>query len=430
MLNTRIPFPAFVFALILLNFATSCPAQVRISSPYTRYGLGEVQNNFMSRNMAMGGITYGVRDPRIINSGNPASYTSYDTNTFVCDVGLISNFNQVQTATTTQGYTNHTTLGYLVFGFPVTKWMGATVGLVPYSKTGYQIEAEDTLDVIGRVRQKYDGSGGLNRVFAGASFMVFKRLSVGFNASYLFGTISKNRAVYLPDMTYTYNFRVRNQMVIYDMAAEVGLQYVLPLGKDYSLTLGGKYSLPMGMRSKRDYFAERFTTSSTGEDIPKDTLEYSIDQKGITTMPMTAGGGLVLKKSDKWIFGADYTWENWANYKSYGVKDSIGNSWRISTGGQYTPKGSGVSGFFSRISYRLGFRYGKTNLRLWDNDVNELAVSVGFGIPVRRSRSSINLAFEYGKRGGTSNNLIQENFGKITIGIAIRENWFFRRKLE
>jgi hypothetical protein len=428
--NNKIPFTAFIFALFLLNAATISLAQVRISSPYTRYGLGEIQNNFLSRNMAMGGITYGVRDSRIINFGNPASYTSYDTNTFVCDIGLISNFSQVQTASVTQGYTNYSTLGYLVFGFPVSKWMGATLGLVPYSKTGYQIIAADTIDNIGRVVQKYDGSGGLNRFFAGTSFLMFKRLSLGVNVSYLFGTISKNRAVYFPEMTYTYNFRVRNQMVIYDFATELGLQYQQPFGKDYSLTFGGKYSLPMGMRTTRDYFAERFTTTSAGDDIVKDTLEQTSGQRGITYMPMTIGGGAVMKKGDKWLVGADFTWENWSAYKSYGVKDSIGDSWRISTGGQYTPKGSSVSGFFSRMSYRLGFRYGKTSLRLYDKDVNEYAVSLGFGVPVRRSRSTINVAFEFGKRGNTTNNLIQENFGKITFGIGIRENWFFRRKLE
>jgi hypothetical protein len=35
---------------------------------------------------------------------------------------------------------------------------------------------------------------------------------------------------------------------------------------------------------------------------------------------------------------------------------------------------------------------------------------------------------DFGRRGTTDNNLIQENFFDISLGVSIQENWFQKRK--
>jgi len=46
-----------------------------------------------------------------------------------------------------------------------------------------------------------------------------------------------------------------------------------------------------------------------------------------------------------------------------------------------------------------------------------------------RSFSNINLGFELGKRGMASENLIEEKYFKINIGLSLNDLWFQKRKI-
>lgn len=73
--------------LILLLCIIQASGQNRISSPYSRFGIGDLMPNSSVYNMAMGGISYGVSSPFFVNTANPATYTSFDTLSFVFDIG-------------------------------------------------------------------------------------------------------------------------------------------------------------------------------------------------------------------------------------------------------------------------------------------------------------------------------------------------------
>jgi hypothetical protein len=40
----------------------------------------------------------------------------------------------------------------------------------------------------------------------------------------------------------------------------------------------------------------------------------------------------------------------------------------------------------------------------------------------------VNLSAEFGRRGTTVNNLIQENYFRFTLGVNILERWFVKSK--
>ncbi|MCF8339273.1 MAG: hypothetical protein K9I74_14985, partial [Bacteroidales bacterium] len=61
---------------------------------------------------------------------------------------------------------------------------------------------------------------------------------------------------------------------------------------------------------------------------------------------------------------------------------------------------------------------------------SEFGISFGVGLPIKNSQSSINLGVEIGQRGTTDNNLIEENYVKFTLGLAIFERWFLQRKYQ
>jgi hypothetical protein len=58
-----------------------------------------------------------------------------------------------------------------------------------------------------------------------------------------------------------------------------------------------------------------------------------------------------------------------------------------------------------------------------------MGATIGFDFPVGRL-SFLNVAFAAGKRGDKNNNLVQENYYRMNIGVTINDRWFIRSKFD
>ena len=418
---------------ILITFITtmlvvSCLAQTRIASPYSRYGIGDLQNDKYQKNLSMGGISFGYRNSSSINYANPASYTAFDTSSFVFETGINSRFVQLSSSSMSQK-SNYTSLGYIVLGFPVTKWWGASVGLLPFSSIGYKISDNENIANVGNTNYLYEGEGGLSQFYFGNAFKIFKGFSAGFNASYLFGSLNKIRTVSFPDSISFLNVRVKNSTIVNDILLNYGLQYEKTLGKNLKMVAGLVFNTPTKLSAKQDSLAYNFFSVNNAETI-KDTLINSLGTKGNITLPQGFGGGITIGKPYSWLLGVDYQSQNWEKYSSFGEKDSLKNTWMVSLGAEFIPKSSISSSYLKKIHYRLGARYNKTYLQLRNNQLSEIAFGFGFGFPLKRSKTSINLGFEIGQRGTTEANLIKEKFGRVTLSLSVYEYWFIKRRFD
>lgn len=417
-----------IFLVLNVFFSVYTFSQTRISSPYSRYGLGDLQNAKYIGNLAMGGIGIAYRQPSSVNYSNPASYTVFDTNAFVLETGI--NSQTVKLSTNNQNQrSNYTSLSHLAFGFPVTKWWGSSIGLLPYSHVGYKISNYETLSEIGKIKYLYEGSGGLNQFYVGNAFQL-KNLSVGVNAAYIFGYLDRTITVSSPDSIYYLALRLSNGTRINGFHYNLGLQYEKKINTDWTMQVGLVYSATAKLNAKRDSFA--YTFFSSGEDYEKikDTIIDAENTKGKINLPYSLGGGIIIKKSNILMMGFDYQMQNWNNYSSFGEKDSLKNSWVTSFGMEYTPIHTNLSSYWKRVHYRVGARYAKTYLQLRNNQLSESAVSFGFGLPLKRSKTSFNIGFELGQRGTLENNLIKEQFGRIILNVSFNEFWFFKRRFE
>jgi hypothetical protein len=88
--------------------------------------------------------------------------------------------------------------------------------------------------------------------------------------------------------------------------------------------------------------------------------------------------------------------------------------------------------FMNRLSYRFGYHYGTNYVdpEFMESQLTQYGVSFGFGIPIRRSLSRIDFAVEIGQKGNMNKGQIQENYGRITIGISAFDSWFVRAKFD
>ena len=402
-------------------------SQIRITSPYSRFGIGDLSNNNNAWNTTMGQLGIGLRSPYHVNYENPASYTAFDSLSFIFEGGFNGQFVTISSNTQTTNR-NYASLGYLLFGMPVTKWWKTSLGLIPFSDVGYNVASYETYPTTGRIERTYAGSGGINRLYWGNAFQLFKKLSFGINTSYLFGSMKREATVTFTDSAYMMNFRELYYITMNDLYFDLGLQYRTKIKDDFFLNAGAVFAPTLHMAAKSDVFAYTFLAGSSGTESPRDTLVARSGINGRIVIPLMIGGGFSFEKTDKWLIGLDSKWQNWKNFKAFNMSDSLVNSWQISAGGEIIPGIDNYANFLARIHYRLGFCYKKTYLRLREQNINEYSFTVGLGIPLRGMKTMLNLGAEYGARGNTSQNLVHESYFKLVLGFSIYERWFVKRK--
>ncbi len=413
--------------ILFLFLSLSLYSQIRIASPYSRFGIGDLSDNNNAWNLSMGQTSYAFSSPYHINYSNPASYMAFDSSSFVFEGGF--NIDMVKLSSNYQTTNrNYASLGYLLFGFPVTKWWHTTLGLVPFSDVGYSVANYEEYDGIGSVLRIYSGSGGINRFFWGNAFRIVKNLSVGINASYLFGTMNRQAMVLFPDSAYSMNFKVDNDIIINDLYFNFGIQYKAKLNNNLFLNLGAVYAHSSRMSAKTNMLAQSFLLNSSDTEIIKDTIAMAEGYKGKIIIPTMIGGGLALEKPDKFLVGIDFKWQNWSKFTAFDMSDSLVDSWQIHFGAEFLPNANNYNNYLSRVRYRIGFFYDNSYLKLREKHLSEYAVTLGFGLPLRGVKTALNVGFQLGTRGTTQADLIRESYLKLVIGFSIYERWFVKRK--
>jgi hypothetical protein len=417
----------FCFSILfLLSLNLSSYSQIRLASPYSRFGIGDLSDNNNAWNLAMGGSGIAFRSPYHINYGNPASYTAFDSLSFVFEGGFNMDIIKLTSNIQTENR-NFASVGYLLFGMPVTKWWRTSIGLVPYSKIGYNIASAGQVDKT-KITRIYSGSGGINRFYWGNAFKILKNLSIGVNASYLFGSMNRESTILFPDSLFFANYKFENHITMNDLYFNFGVQYTARLKKDLKMTIGGIFANQSKMAAKTDMLAKTYFLGGGGAEVVKDTVAFADNFGGNIVIPVMFGLGLSLDKSDKWTVGTDFKWQNWKKFTAFNLSDSLVNSYSVSVGAEFVPDINSYSNYLKRIRYRVGFLYNSTYLELFGKHLNEYALTLGFGTPVRGMKTGLNVSLQIGSRGTTEVSLIRETYFRFTIGFSIYEKWFVKRK--
>lgn len=418
----RIFFLLFAIVGCLSGFG-----QTSINSPYTRFGIGEISNNRNSYFAGLAGTSFAIRSPFHINTSNPASYTAFDSLSFVFEGGVYGNLSKIQSDSLSITSKNASLTG-LQFGFPVTRWWGASFGLLPLSSVGYNIMVDVNDPEVGNTRYNYEGSGGLTKFYIGNGFKLTDHLSVGFNAIYIFGSIDQSRFISFPDSVFYLNTELTKSTTLHDLHLDLGFQYVKNIGKGLEAGIGGYYSIPSSINGEKSYLVRSFFGTPGTSTSYRDTIISREEGTGSINLPMGIGGGVSIGKKGSWLVATDINWINWEKFSSFGVADSLTNGLEFRAGAELLPENSALADYWKRMSYRLGVRYNKTSLKIHGSQVNEFGISFGFGFPIPRSSSTVNTSFELGKTGTLNNGLVQSSFFRFTLSVSLYERWFVKRR--
>lgn len=409
-----------LFKLFFLFTSCAVLAQNVSNSPYSRFGLGDLQSSSSASYSSLGGVGVGINNPNSINTLNPASYAWVFKQRFTMEAGLSHQTNQMSTVNNDQ-IVNSTKFNYLMMGFPVTNWWGGSFGLLPFSETAYSFEdyiAED------EALFSFKGSGGLSRFYFGNGFRPHKNFSLGVNFNYLFGSITTSRKVTFDDSS-NLNAKAEEETIIGGLHYDFGLLYSKKVG-DWNVNLGFTIDNGSTIDANRNLFTQTFRINGSNELI-EDTVQYLNLEKGELVLPTSTAYGFSLV-SNKWTIAADYRTSNWSDFSLFDQSDNLQNSSRLSFGTEFIPAIKSINNYGKIIRYRLGFYSGETYLNLRNESINTYALTMGFGLPLKRSGAMLNLSAEVGQNGTTDNNLIQESFVNIKVGFVLSDIWFVKRK--
>lgn len=425
----------------------SAQAQNGSNSSYSRFGLGTMADQSQTFNRGMGGVAYGLRNGSRVNMLNPASYSAIDSLSFLFDVGMSLQYGHLSIPGSSSNVRN-TTLTNVNAGFRVSHNLGMSFGFVPYSTIGYTFEAENkvgndyTSTQSITTKNNYSGNGGLHQLYIGAGWKPFAELSIGMNASLLWGSYNHQIAQTFfegTSSTSSTSYSSQHQSYTADLTSyklDFGIQYPIRLSRQDWVTLGATYSL--GHSIGGDASLLRYTSAGDStEVVAKKPFE----------MPHTFGGGLSWQHKNTLTVAADFTYEKWADCKApVSSKRSNGDiSYEAQTGSylnrskyavgiEYTPDPLAYKSYMQTVRYRLGFNYSTPYLKVNGlNGPKEYRATVGLGLPLntRRlsGRSMINVSAEWMQRRPSIPGMIKENYILVNLGISFNEKWFMKWKI-
>lgn len=420
----RIYMSVAITAAIL--FASFLPAGAQqTESPYSMYGYGLLGDRATSMQRQMGGIGYAMSGGRQINAMNPASYAAIDSLTFLFDMGADISFIWRK-----EGELRHKTTGggldYVTMQFPISKFMGGSIGLLPYSSVGYAFG-----DDISHGARENQGSGGINEVYLGLSGQ-YAGFSLGFNISYDFGTI-QNDLYTTP--TNGGNTLFEQIMQVRDWNIVIGAQYRAAIDKYSKIGVGVTYSPKKSLHGKTWATIQELTQESR-----PDTVGFShLSGKYFTPNSVGFGVSWTREKAARIMVEADVTWQQWSKapyaplYANFDPERVVfqgmkfNDRLRFALGGEYVPNMRG--NYLQRTAYRLGASYTRDYLKILGNNVREYSISGGFGFHTPQDKTIINLGIEWKHRQAYPATLISENYLSVTLGLNFNELWFWQRKI-
>jgi len=421
------------FLLLLIFFMLSFfgTAQNDINSPYSGFGVGILSPRTNTVLSSMGGVGYALQNPCYINFKNPAAFAIFDSLSFIGDLSF--NFTNQVLKTQTQDYSgSFAQFDYLAIGLPVLSVWRTSAGIMPYSDIGYNIIDTHSDDHFGIINNRYEGNGGLQLLYWGNAFKVCKGLTLGVNLSYLFGTINTlNFAEY--ELSNSFNTLIHSFRHLDGIQVTGGIQYYTTIKEKHHIGIGAVYENAIKVWSRENRLELNYIDNHSANSY-YDTIKVFIGKnalKSYVKMPQSAGIGLSYGYIYKLLAAVDVTWQNWKNFNMQNNKDSLKNNLIISIGFQYVPNAMS-SKYYNKINFRIGSRISSGYIVLNNKPISEFAISAGLGFPIRTltTQSSINIMFEYSKLGTIQNNLILQNYYKLSFNFILQEKWYQRRKLE
>ncbi len=415
MINRAIKVGFQILMFLILTCRVDIYAQNNTSSPFSIFGIGEIETRDFGRTTGMGNVGIGVKSTNFLNRCNPAGLSGIDTLAFIFDVSAAIKMSKFWTATQEDRATDFNFKNVSV-GVRLAKRWTSSVGLSPFSNVGYNLKGtqpiEGTYD--GTVTSYFTGTGGINKFYWANAVEIFRGFSLGVTSSYIFGTITHQEEMPVMIIKDTYSVN----KIYFDF----GLQYSRPIGQYTTVTVGGVYGYGTEVAmSKNETIASGSTT------LRKQTLP---DTK--THIPEFYGAGFSVTRNQgnqEWLFAADYRYQNWSVDKARHKALKYTDSRVYSVGLQLVPNSKRPENYLQFMRYQIGACYNQSYLTINGYQLDDYSVSAGVGLPFR-NRSYVNVAVNFGQSYTGRKGGITERYVLLSVNLSLVELWFAKQQYD
>ena len=178
--------------IALLCISTFVKAQLNVNSPYSRFGLGNIQHPASAFNIGMAGVGISYTNPNSISTLNPSLLTYITKPTFELGaqyVGLL----------VTEGDLTNTSanfqFSYFNMAFPISPKYTFGFSLRPYSQVNYSTTLSNQISPEAITNDRFEGAGSINTIGFTNGYQIVDdtlnkvKASIGFETSLLVGNI-------------------------------------------------------------------------------------------------------------------------------------------------------------------------------------------------------------------------------------------------
>lgn len=420
-----------LLTVILFSLTFTTNGQKLVNSPFSRFNIGSLDPSGSFKSQGMGGLSVSMRDNSSIFYSNPASYSSFDTLSFIFDFGI-----DYAKAKLTEGESSYSSqdmnFDHLLLGFPLAKGWGFAAGIVPLSN-GYYRMSESVLKtdpgynlLVGEYNTQHNGDGSLTNAFLGTGVKLTRNLSVGINMKILFGKLQRTNQFEFTDFNNVYNNNTTEMLQLGGINFDYGLQYTVPFKNKTFINAGVSLTSGKNYKSNYEYLQSRYTAYTS-----KDTISYVSENAKSAFIPGTLRLGVSFGKINKFTAGLDFISTKWSKSKIPGSSGYAADTKSFLFGLEFIPDKYSNYSFLKRMEYRLGGHVEDNYLIVNGEQVKEVGASFGIGIPMRRTSSKTNLFFDFTRKSGSAvNNLHTQNYYTFGISLNLYDNWFIKRKYD
>lgn len=431
-------------ALLFPLKASAQESSINVFSPYSMYGLGEINQPGSLAMRSMGGAGVAQRTPASVNLLNPAAYSVTMNRAVLFNFGLEAQnyYNSQPKADGSTAKTSYNTVNFhdIALQIPLAKRLGMGFSLTPYSSVGYRLYGREVLSDVGLAEYDYEGEGDVTQVKVGIGWEIFKNFSIGAAAQYYWGNIDRNFKMtivpYTGDNSMSYpSTKGLHQYSISRFKGQFGMQYSPILNRKHILTFAATYDMGGNLKPK---VTNEITVNGSFESSAKSENDYLE-----VRLPGQVVAGFYYE-NPKFAIAADYVYQDWGS-RNEATEPAAGgfavaycDTHTVKVGVEWTPNRNDVRLFLRRWHYRAGFNYGDYHQTFGGKRIPQYAVSFGIGIPVKFGGfSAIDVGVEYGNRG--NHEIIAQNVGmirqrylKFAVAFSLfgEDYWFVRPKYD
>jgi len=390
-------------------------------SPYSYFGVGETNFSATVENQMMGGNT-AYYDSVHQNMNNAASLSKLKFVNYSVGVDLK---NTSYLSASTNEKSTAAAINYISVAIP-TKLLSFSFGIKPKTSVGYLLENDDKSKTPPELN-RFTGSGGVSNAFVSIGFELFKNWGFGFSSSYAFGNLNHYHTKILENIElYT---RVSSESSVSGLDYNFSTVYQKTFNEKITLYSSIIYQPEANYKSRNNQI---ISTIDPNSSFGGDSEEIDLSAVGLKNtnikIPNSLSFGLGLGQDKKWFLGFNYMKNDEGGYKNelMGLDNvEFKSSQTYSIGGFLLPEYNSFTNYFKTLTYRFGLRYKSGGLYVNNQQINEIGVNFGFGIPLA-GISSANLGFEFGQRGTDDFGLIKENYLNFMIGVSLNDLWFIK----